>query len=84
MSKPGKTLDKVLLGTADANVRFADLRNLLKSLRFREHVRGDHFIFSRDGIAEIINLQPRGSFSKPYQVKQVRGIIVRYKLAEDL
>ena len=29
-------------------------------------------------MAEILNLQPRGSLAKPYQVKQVRAVIVRY------
>jgi hypothetical protein len=31
---------------------------------------------------EIINLQPRGSQAKAYQVKQVRGLILTYQLAE--
>jgi hypothetical protein len=35
-------------------------------------------------VAEILNLQPRGSLAKPYQVKQVRAVIVRYKLAEGV
>jgi len=39
-------------------------------------------IFSKRGVAEILNLQPRGSLAKPYQVKQVRSVIIRYKLAE--
>ena len=39
-------------------------------------------IFSKPGVAEILNLQPRGSLAKGYQVKQVRAVIVRYKLAE--
>jgi hypothetical protein len=30
------------------------------------------------GVAEILNLQPRGSLAKPYQVKQVRAVIARY------
>lgn len=38
--------------------------------------------FCKSGVAEILNLQPRGSLAKPYQVKQVRSVIVRYKLAE--
>lgn len=33
---------------------------------------------------EVLNLQPRGSLAKPYQVKQVRAVIVRYKLAEGI
>jgi hypothetical protein len=54
----------------------------LTDLGFKGRVRGSHHIFTRPGIAEIPNLQPRGSFGKPYQVKQVRGVIVRYKPAE--
>jgi hypothetical protein len=46
-------------------------------------VRGSHHIFARDGVAEILNLQPKGPNSKPYQVKQVRNVIVKYKLAEN-
>lgn len=45
---------------------------------------GDHHIFSRDGIEEILNVQPRGSQAKAYQVKQVRGVILRYGLGEEL
>jgi hypothetical protein len=32
---------------------------------------------------DILNLQPRGANAKPYQVRQVREVIVKYKLAED-
>lgn len=71
----------VLRGTADANIAFADLRYLLDRLGFQERVRGSHHIFVRDGIEEILNLQPRaGNMAKPYQVKQVRQVILKYKL----
>jgi hypothetical protein len=33
---------------------------------------------------EIINIQPDGSKAKPYQVKQIREIIVKYKLEEKV
>jgi predicted RNA binding protein YcfA (HicA-like mRNA interferase family) len=72
----------VLGGKADANVRFEELCSLLQQLGFGERVKGSHHIFARPGIVEILNLQPRGSLAKPYQVKQVRGIIRRYKLTE--
>ena len=75
---------KVLSGTADANIHFADLQSLLKALGFVERVKGGHHIFTRPDVAEILNLQPRGSRAKPYQVKQVRAVIVRYKLAEGV
>jgi hypothetical protein len=57
---------------------------LLKRLQFDERVKGSHHILSRNGVSEILNLQPRGSMAKPYQVRQVRSVIVRYKLAEGL
>ena len=77
-----RVLLQVLQGTADANVRFDDLRSLLGSFGFAERIRGDHHIFSKPGVAEILNLQPKGSLAKAYQVKQVRSVILRYKLAE--
>ena len=81
MSRSEKTLERVLLGTADANIRFDDLRLLLRNLGFEERVHGDHFIYSRAKIDEIINIQPRGRQAKPYQVKQVRSLILKYELA---
>lgn len=83
MGKTQKTLDRILRGASDANIRFDDLRFLLKALGFAERIRGDHYIFSRDGIQEILNLQPRGAMAKAYQVKQVRNIVVQYRLSEE-
>ena len=71
---------QVLQGNADANIRFEDLRSLLKAIGFAERIKGSHHIYTKPEVAEILNLQPRGSFAKPYQVKQVRNAIVRYKL----
>ena len=78
-----KTLVRVLAGTSDASIRFDDLRGLLLGLNFSERVRGSHHIFSRADVQEILNIQPRGSAAKPYQVKQVRNVIVRYRLAGE-
>ena len=80
MGRHGKLLAKVLQGTSDANIPFAGLCRLLKVLGFPERIRGSHHIFAKDGVEEILNLQPKGSKAKPYQVKQVRNIILRYKL----
>jgi hypothetical protein len=41
---------------------------------------GSHRIFYKENISEIVNIQPLGSKAKPYQVKQVRAIILKYKL----
>jgi len=43
-------------------------------------VNGSHHIFSRENVEEIINLQPKNGQAKPYQVKQVRELIVKYRL----
>jgi len=59
-----------------------DLRSLLAGLGFSERIRGSHHIFTKPDVFEILNLQPRGSYAKAYQVKQVRKVIVRYKLTE--
>ena len=75
LSKVTKTLNRILRGNADASIRFGDMRALLHHYGFEERIRGDHHIFTRNDVAEIINLQPRGSKAKPYQVKQVRGLL---------
>ena len=71
---------RILRGGSDANIRFEDLRHLLRRFGFAERIRGDHYIFTKDGIAEILNLQPKGRHAKPYQVRQVRGVLVKYRL----
>jgi hypothetical protein len=83
VSKVTKTLERILRGTSDANIGFEDLRVLLSHLGFAERIRGSHHIFSREGLAEILNLQPLGSKAKPYQVRQVRGVIVSAGLAGE-
>ena len=80
MSKYDKLLFQILRGTSDANIAFNDLRHLLTSLGFEERIRGSHHMFRLAGIIEKINLQRDGSKAKVYQVRQVRGVILKYKL----
>jgi predicted RNA binding protein YcfA (HicA-like mRNA interferase family) len=75
-----KTLRRLLSGTSDAAIRFDELCSLLESLGFEKRVRGSHQLFRKAGVEERINLQREGSQAKPYQVKQVRNVVVRYKL----
>lgn len=82
MGKIEKTLESVLRGTFDANISFRDLCKLLKKLGFTERVRGDHFIYTKPQIEEILNIQPIGALAKTYQVKQVRTVILKYKLGD--
>ena len=81
MSRNELVLRRVLAGTVDANIAFGDLCGLLSALGFDLRTKGGHHIFFRDGVVEILNLQPKAGKAKPYQVKQVRSVIVRYKLA---
>ncbi|MBC8030055.1 MAG: type II toxin-antitoxin system HicA family toxin [Pyrinomonadaceae bacterium] len=83
MSRLSKTLEQILRGNSDPNIDFNDLRSLLSALKFRERIRGSHHIFTRTGVTEIINLQPKGSKAKSYQVRQVRQLITKYGLGED-
>ena len=76
----GKTLQRVLSGTSDASIRFDDLCSLLDGLGFDKRVKGSHHIFRKAGVEEKINLQRDGHSAKTYQVKQVRAVLLRYKL----
>ncbi len=82
MGKHAKVRERILAGSADANIEFSELCNLLSRLGFEERIKGDHHIFTRTDVPDIINLQPVGKKAKPYQVKQVRSILVRYRLGE--
>ena len=81
MAKFDKLLSHILRGTSDANIPFEDFRHLLRRLGFEERIRGNHHIFTKEGVEEILNLRPKGRQAKPYQVKQVREVIVKYRLA---
>jgi len=72
------TYDMVMNGNSDNNIRFNDLRKLLDSLNFEYRVKGDHFIYYRDDIPEIINIQPKGNKAKGYEIKQIRLLFKRY------
>ncbi len=80
MTRLEKVLLKILTGRHDRNLDFDDLRGLLQRIGFNERIKGDHYIFTMGIIDEIVNIQPDGKLAKPYQVKQVRNLIIRYKL----
>lgn len=80
LSQYEKILQAIMSGTRDKNIPFADLQTVLDRLGFQCRIRGDHFIYTMDGVEEIINIQPKGNQAKPYQVKQIRGIILQYQL----
>jgi hypothetical protein len=80
MGKLEKLYEHILMRRSDANVPFETLCALLKRIGFAERIKGDHHIFTRDGIEEILNLQPKDNKGKTYQVKQVRDVILKYHI----
>jgi hypothetical protein len=84
MTSRGKFINKFLSGNSDQNIAFDELVNLLESLSFEKRITGSHHIFYKEGIEEIINIQPtKNNKAKAYQVKQVRNLIVKHKLKWD-
>jgi hypothetical protein len=81
MPSLSKIFDIILRGQSDTNVRFADLQRVVRALGFEFRVKGDHFIYWRADVEEILNFQPlRGGKAKPYQVKQLRNLVLKYSL----
>ncbi len=83
MGKFEKFLEQILRGTSDANIDFDELRGLLLQLGFKQRIRGSHHLFTRSDIVEKINLQRDNGKAKPYQVRQVRNVIIEYKLGDQ-
>ena len=82
--RPKRVLRAVVSGRSDANINFESLCNLLIWLGFFEHTSGGHRMFAKPGIVELVNLQADGAKAKRYQVRQVREIILRYGLNEEV
>lgn len=75
-----KVYNAIMSGKSDSNISFADLRKILESFGFSCRIKGDHFIYYRSDIPEILNIQPIGNKAKAYQVKQARYIFKKYNL----
>ncbi|MBR3683929.1 MAG: type II toxin-antitoxin system HicA family toxin [Lachnospiraceae bacterium] len=74
-----KTYEHIMQGH-DKNIRFTELCRTLKNANFYCRIKGDHHIFTRDDIPEIINIQPLGKMAKAYQVKQIRMLFEKYNI----
>ena len=83
MGSREKLLAQITDGRSDANIAFEDLCNLLLHFGFDMRTRGSHHVFRKAGILEKINLQRDGNKAKPYQVRQVRDIILKYRLGGE-
>jgi hypothetical protein len=56
MGRHEKLYEHILMRRSDANVPFDGLCALLTRLGFEDRIRGDHHIFTRGGIEEILSL----------------------------
>ena len=74
---------RYLGGRSDANLRFDDLRALMRYLGFDERIRGSHHVYRKQGIPEKVNLQRDDGNAKPYQVRQFRRLTLKYQLGSD-
>lgn len=52
------------------------------TLRVEQH-QDQSALFSKPGVSERVNLQRDGTKAKPYQVRQVRTIIAKYRLGGE-
>jgi hypothetical protein len=84
MSKYDKLLFQILRGTADSNVSFDDQCGQLEKIGFEKRIRRSHHMFRKEAVVEKINLQRDGNKAKVYQVRQVRAVLLKYKLGGDL
>jgi predicted RNA binding protein YcfA (HicA-like mRNA interferase family) len=81
MAKAEKLAAKILSGKSDKNFDFDDLCYVLERAGFQlRSGKGSHRIYHKEGVVEIVNVQPRNGKAKPYQVKQVRELLLKYKI----
>lgn len=57
--------------------------HVIRNLDLNSECGGDHHIFTKDGVEEIVNLQPKGTEAKPYKVKQAWNLILILKYKVD-
>lgn len=85
MSQRQKFLQLLLNVQSVQNIDFQALCQLLQSLGLQQRIRGSHHLFGKTGIPEALNLQPgSGGAAKPYQVKQVRAFLLKYRTELEL
>jgi predicted RNA binding protein YcfA (HicA-like mRNA interferase family) len=81
MTEHEKLLRKIVSTDSDADIWFHGMCSVLRRLGFQERMKGNHHIFTRDQVQEILILQSKAiDKAKPYQVRQVREIILNYRL----
>ncbi len=66
------------------NVRFEELCKAAEIFDFKfRGGKGDHRVYVREGVKEILNFQNVKGEAKPYQVRQLLKVIEKYNLLEE-
>ena len=79
MSKAEKLAAKIHSGKSDKNLAFNDLCYVLERAGLQFWKRKSPDLLQRR-VLEIVNVQPRNGKAKPYQVKQVRELLLEYEM----
>ncbi|MCQ2081983.1 MAG: type II toxin-antitoxin system HicA family toxin [Lachnospiraceae bacterium] len=82
MTQFEKLYRKIII-EGNTSVSFWEIQFFIEKLGFLGRRKGDHFIYTMDGVNDIINIQPDGKAAKKYQVKQIKHIVEKYKLGGD-
>lgn len=82
MASDKKTLDAVLNGRG--TIAFRDLEHLLLALGFTlARTGGSHRIYLHPAVGRPFPVQPDGKDAKRYQIRQLRDMILKYRLMID-
>ena len=83
MSTYAKIRAEILSGKSDKNISEEDMVFFLSKIgAIHRRTKGSHMQYSIEDIPELINIQPKNGKIKPYQVKEIRNIVNKYKLGE--
>ncbi len=81
MSRTERLKEKILKAQGYHNFAFADLVRLLEHLGFScDRTSDSHQIYIHPDIPTPVNIQNIKGQAKPYQLRQIRAIIRKYKL----
>ncbi len=72
------------LRSGGRRLTYAEFVRLIEAFGFYHYrTTGSHQIYVRDGIAQKVNIQPKGKDAKDYQVRQFLDIVEQYGLTLD-
>ena len=80
--KRDKDINRILDARNDGNIDFELLVRVLERLGYPVRTRGSHLAFRRLGVPVRLTLASHGKRAAPYQVRQVRRVILESEVLE--